>query len=258
MNPFKKNYKQLSFYITAGFPEQESLVQQAIYLEKCGVDFLEIGIPFSDPLADGPTIQSSSSIALNNGMNLDLLFEQLAILNETVSIPRVLMGYFNPILRYGIDRFLKKAVECGISGLIIPDISIELYMHNYVEQFNKYLIPFIPLITNSTPIKQLKTLCENQHTGFVYFIGQQTITGKKNESEDYNFLSEELKLSCQNLPIFTGFGIKTNQDFIRACKTTDGVIIGSRLIEAIDQGHFESYVTEMIGCKHQINSVFVS
>lgn len=258
MNPFKQPHKQISFFLTAGFPEKDSLIQQAIFLEEAGVDFLEIGIPFSDPLADGPTIQHSSQVALQNGMNLDMLFDQLSILDKTLTIPRVLMGYFNPILCYGLEKFLKKATACGISGLIIPDISLEIYNQYYAEQFNQYSLPFIPLITSSTPINLLEQHCKRQQTGFVYFIGQQTITGNNSDSKNVSIVSDALKASCQDLPLFTGFGIKTTKDIIRACKTTDGVIIGSRLIEAIDQGHFESYVTEMIGCKHQINSVFVS
>jgi len=256
MNPFKKPQKQLSFFLTAGFPERDSLIQQAVYLEKAGVDFLEIGIPFSDPLADGPTIQYSSSIALKNGMNLDLLFEQLADLNQMVSIPRVLMGYFNPILRYGLERFLQKAIACGISGVIIPDISLELYSLYYAELFNTYEISFIPLITSSTPLKQLEQHCKNQRTGFVYFIGQQTITGNSIKEIDHNPINDTTRSSCNRLPVFTGFGIKTTADFDRACTTTDGGIIGSRLIEAIQNDEFQQYVNHMIGAKNQINSVF--
>ncbi len=236
MNPFKKQDKQLSIFITAGYPELNSLPEQLNLLQRNGVDFIEIGIPFSDPLADGPVIQQSSQQAIRNGMNLEVLFEQLKETKSNIHVPLVLMGYFNPILQFGIQRFLKEASVCGIKGVIIPDLPFEIYMRSYQEEFQKYDVTFIPLITPKSEDSFIKMVSENSRNGFVYLVSQHATTGS-----DIQFISNQsryadIRVLCGETPLFLGFGIRNNRDLASAYLECDGGIVGTAFLQAITEG----------------------
>jgi tryptophan synthase alpha chain len=233
MNPFRKESKQLSIFITAGYPRINSLPEQILLLQKNNIDFIEVGIPFSDPLADGIIIQESSKIALANGMKLELIFEQLNEIKEKITVPIVLMGYVNPILRFGMDAFLKKAAHCGISGLIIPDLPYDIYARNYKKTLEASSIPYIPLITplsNDDHIRKVARDCEN---GFIYLVSQNATTGQNIALNLSSDRYTHIRKLCGNTPLFIGFGIKNRADVDRVNSFCDGAIIGSAFIQSL-------------------------
>lgn len=233
-NPFKQTHKQVSIFITAGFPERDSLPSQLLRLQEKGVDFIEIGIPFSDPMADGPVIQHTSSVALENGMTPDLLFEQLWSVRDQIHIPLVLMGYFNPVMQYGTEKFLEKCRQLRISSLILPDLPLEVYLTRFRTQFENAGIPLTFLVTPQTEnerIKQIANVCRNS---FVYLIGQNSITGTAYEfSAEQVKRYEEIKVLCGETPLILGFGIDSAEKKQLAFQSCDGVIIGSAYLKAL-------------------------
>jgi len=227
--------KLLSIYFSAGFPnltDTKSLIKN---LEKNKVDMIEIGLPFSDPLADGPTIQASSTQALKNGMTSKLLFEQLQDIRKTVQIPLIIMGYFNPILQFGIDHFLKKCKETGIDGLIIPDLPLEIYLSEYKELFESYGIAMIFLITPQTSEERIRIIDANSNS-FIYMVSSSSVTGSK-DSFDENQLNYFERIAAMNLknPQLIGFGISNKTTFQQATKHQKGAIIGSSFIQFISR-----------------------
>lgn len=223
-----------SIFVTAGFPELSSIVKTVLELERSGVDLIELGMPFSDPLADGETIQRSSNIALDNGMNLSLLFDQLKEIRLQSEIPIVLMGYANPVLKYGMEKFLKKCSEVGVDGLIIPDISLEEYELNFKELFESSGIPMIFLITPRTSeerIRQIDAITQS----FIYFVSTASTTGNLHgygDDDINNFIRiKSLKLAS---PILMGFGIHNKETFQVACDHFNGGIIGSAFIKELE------------------------
>ncbi len=234
-NKLSENKKLLSIYFTAGYPKLDDTVEILKQLEKNGVDMVEIGLPFSDPLADGPTIQASSQTALKNGMTTEILFQQLKNVRETVSIPLILMGYFNPVLQFGVENFCKKCVEVGIDGLILPDLPLAEFQEHYSEIFKKYGLLNIFLITPQTSeerIRQIDTASE----GFIYMVSSASVTGSStgfgNAQEDY--FKRIASLSLAN-PLIVGFGIKDSKTFQQATKHTNGAIIGSAFIKMLSE-----------------------
>lgn len=246
MNPFKKNNKSVSIFITAGYPEKNSLTEQIPFLQEQGIDFLEIGIPFSDPMADGPVIQETSSVALKNGMNLEILLEQLSAMKDQIKIPLVLMGYLNPILQFGLDSFLMKCESIGISGLIIPDLSYELVQQKYRNNFAASKVPLIYLITPSTPDSRITQIAQASKTSFVYLVGQNKITGSSYSLSDYTLRYSQLKSVCQEVPLFLGFGISTNIQKQEAFNHVDGVIIGSAYLLALSKGKEGEFIEKLM------------
>jgi tryptophan synthase alpha chain len=227
---FRKNI--ISIYFTAGFPKLHDTVIIIDELQKAKVDMIEIGIPFSDPLADGPIIQHSNQMALKNGMCLKLLFEQLRTVNYKLTV--LLMGYLNPILQFGINNFCKCASEAGISGIIIPDLPIDEYINHYKSVFVKYNLKNIFLITPQTSEERIKYIDKNSD-GFIYMVSSSSTTGTKLEIEN----EEEKYFSCisrMNLknPLMLGFGIADKKSFEKACKYANGAIIGSAFIKEIE------------------------
>lgn len=222
--------KLLSIYFTAGFPKLEDTVHIIKKLENAGVDMIEIGLPFSDPLADGPTIQKSSTAALTNGMGTELLFEQLKDIREEVSIPLIIMGYFNPVLQYGVEEFCKKCQEVGVDGLILPDLPLEEYVKEYQAIFSKYGLLNIFLITPQTSEERIRTIDANSN-GFIYMVSSASTTGSKqgfgSEQEDYFTRISQMNLAN---PLIVGFGINNAQTFQQATEKTNGAIIGSAFI----------------------------
>ena len=227
----QENKKLLSIYFTAGYPALEDTVSIIQDLEKNGVDMIEIGLPFSDPLADGPTIQESSTAALKNGMTTVKLFEQLKDIRNTVSIPLIVMGYFNPMLQYGVEAFCKKCHEIGVDGLIMPDLPLDVYKNEYEDIFKKYGLINVFLITPQTSNERIREIDEASD-GFIYMVSSASVTGSKsgfgNEQEAYFE-----RIAAMNLknPQIVGFGIKDAETFQQATKSTKGAIIGSAFIK---------------------------
>lgn len=227
--------KLLSIYFTAGYPALEDTVPIIEQLEKSGVDMLEIGLPFSDPLADGPTIQESSTKALKNGMSSEKLFEQLRDIRKTVQIPLIIMGYFNPILQYGVANFCQKCQEIGIDGLIIPDLPVDVYHQAYQEMFEKYDLINIFLITPQTSKERIE-LIDTVSKGFIYMVSSASVTGAKNtfSQEQTDYFKKVASMNLQ-APQIVGFGISNKETFQRATQYTKGAIIGSAFIKTLSE-----------------------
>lgn len=228
------NKKILSIYFTAGYPNLEDTTTIIQNLEKNGVDMIEIGLPFSDPLADGPTIQASSTQALHNGMTTEVLFNQLKDIRKTVSIPLVIMGYFNPILQYGVEAFCKQCQAIGIDGLIIPDLPVEVYHDNYKETFENYGLINVFLITPQTSDERIRYI-DAVSNGFIYMVSSASTTGAQSGFGDaqmqYFKRIADMKL---NNPQIVGFGISNHTTFTQATTHAKGAIIGSAFIKHLN------------------------
>jgi tryptophan synthase alpha chain len=231
--------KILSIYATAGFPQLKDTLQVLKELENTGVDLIEIGMPFSDPLADGPTIQESSTKALMNGMTTELLFDQLKEVRNHLSIPLILMGYFNPVLQFGVEKFLKKASEIGIDGVILLDLPLEVYEREYKDLFEAYGLSMIFLITPQTPERRIRQI-EQASTSFIYMVSTSSTTGAQ---EGFNQESMEYfkRIEAMNLqvPTVVGFGISNASSYHQATSHSKGAIIGSAFIKALSKEGIE-------------------
>ena len=229
----QEDKKLLSIYFTAGYPSLNDTVTTIENLEKNGVDMIEIGLPFSDPLADGPTIQVSSTQALHNGMTSNVLFDQLKDIRKTVSIPLILMGYFNPMLQYGVEEFCKKCQDVGIDGLIIPDLPVEVYHEEYQTIFERYGLLNIFLITPQTSEKRIRYM-DSISKGFIYTVSSASTTGSQSgfgkNQIDYFKRIADLKLVN---PQIIGFGISDHETFSQATQHAKGAIIGSAFIKHV-------------------------
>lgn len=227
----KENKKLLSIYFTAGYPNLEDTTTIIQNLEQSGVDMIEIGLPFSDPLADGPTIQASSTQALKNGMTTNLLFEQLKKIRNTVNIPLLIMGYFNPILQYGVEAFCKKCQEVGIDGLIIPDLPVDVYNEQYKATFEKHELINVFLITPQTSLERINFI-DSISNGFIYMVSSASVTGSQSGfgEEQTNYFKRIADMNLNN-PQIVGFGISNNKTFTQATQHTKGAIIGSAFIK---------------------------
>ncbi|MCM4173152.1 tryptophan synthase subunit alpha [Arenibacter sp. TNZ] len=227
--------KILSIYFTAGYPSVNDTVKIIQDLEKNGVDLIEIGLPFSDPLADGPTIQASSTKALKNGMTTALLFQQLKDIRKSVSIPLILMGYFNPVLQYGVEDFCRKCQEIGIDGLILPDLPLDVYQENYEAIFKKYGLVNVFLITPQTSNDRIHQI-DAASDGFIYMVSSASVTGSQNgfgnTQESYFKRIADMKLKN---PQVVGFGISNSETFQQATKQAKGAIIGSAFIKFLTE-----------------------
>lgn len=225
-----KNKNVLSIYFTAGYPSLNDTVPVLQALEKNGVDVVEIGIPFSDPMADGSVIQASGTQALKNGMTLRELFRQLTDVRDKVSIPLVLMGYLNPIMRFGFENFCAEAARCGIDGVIIPDLPFADYQNEYKGIAEKYGIHMIMLITPETSEERIRMIDQNTR-GFIYMVSSASVTGAKSAFGDEN-LSYFRRVNAMNLnnPRLIGFGISNKVTFDAACENASGAIIGSKFV----------------------------
>ena len=231
---FKRKENLLSIYFTAGFPKIDDTVKIIKELDKSQVDMIEIGLPFSDPLADGPTIQKSSEKALSNGMTTNLLFDQLKDLRKISDIPVVIMGYFNPILQYGIEKFCSNCKDVGIDGLIIPDLPADIFKKNYKIIFEKYKLNMMFLITPQTSNERIN-LIDDLSKGFIYMVSSYSVTGAKDSFDKYQieYFKRIKKLNLSN-PLLIGFGISNKKTFQTACQNSNGAIIGSAYIKYIE------------------------
>lgn len=252
MNRIKELFQQkqhniLSVFCTAGFPELDSIVPVLEELQANGVDVVEIGMPFSDPTADGPVIQHSNTIAIQNGMTLKVLFSQLKKIREKIHIPLVLMGYINPAMQYGIDNFLKDAQDCGIDGVIIPDLPIYEYETFYKEKFKQYQIQNIFLVTPQTSEQRIRKI-DVLSDAFIYIVSSNAITGGNSsiQYEQENYFQRIKNMQLKN-PTLIGFGIKDKSTFDTACNYSNGAIIGTAFINAIDKStNFKNDIQQFI------------
>ncbi|MBS1488696.1 MAG: tryptophan synthase subunit alpha [Bacteroidetes bacterium] len=235
MNRINKLFQQnrgkiLSVFYTAGFPQRDDTVAIAQELEKAGADMIEIGIPFSDPVADGPVIQQSNKVALDNGMNVKLLLEQIREIRKTVNLPILLMGYLNPVLQYGIEKFCTDARQAGVDGLILPDLPLREYETEYkslFEQNNLFNIFLISPTTSEERIRQIDSLTN----GFIYAVSASSTTGARNgfSSEQESYFKKLKQLQLKK-PFLIGFGISNKATFLTACEYGAGAIVGSSFI----------------------------
>jgi tryptophan synthase alpha chain len=231
----RKKENVLNIYFTAGYPKLDDTETIFLNLEKAGVDIIEIGMPYSDPLADGPTIQESGQVALKNGMTLSILFDQLKSIRKKSDLPMILMGYFNQVMQYGEGAFLKKCSEIGVDALILPDLPLDVYESDYQELFKKYNLDIIFLITPQTSEKRIQKI-DKLSTGFIYMVSSSSITGAKTgiSEAQINYFKKIKKLTLKN-PKLIGFGISDHETFATACQFANGAIIGSAFIKALSK-----------------------
>jgi len=232
-----KKSEILSVFVTAGYPKLNSLETIILELEGAGTDLIEVGIPFSDPLADGKTIQDSSEIALANGMNLTVLVEQLTEIRKKTAIPLVLMGYLNPIYQYGVEKLLQFCQINQIEGMIIPDISIEEYERSYKTLFEKNNVSLVFIVTPHTHSERLKRIDELS-TSFIYMVSSASITGVAAEfNEEHCQGFEYIASSNLKSPVLVGFGIHNNSTFKKVNQYFSGAIIGSAFIRHLSKSN---------------------
>lgn len=241
----KKKENILSVYFTAGFPNLNDTVKIIQELEKNGIDLIEVGMPFSDPIADGLTIQHASEVALKNGMSVKLLFEQLKEIRKTVNIPLILMGYFNPILQFGVEKFCKTCSIIGIDGVILPDLPLNEFEENYREIFFNNNLHNILLITPQTSEKRIRRIDEASG-GFIYMVSSSSTTGAEKKSEDFQheYFERIRQMNLKN-PCLIGFGISDHSAFADACKYANGAIIGSAFVKSLNE---KPTIEESISC----------
>nr|MBC7611429.1 tryptophan synthase subunit alpha [Pseudopedobacter sp.] len=243
----KKKNDILSIYFTAGYPEIGATLKIAEALEKAGADFLEIGFPYSDPLADGPVIQHSSQVAIENGMTLKVLFEQLKDLRSRVSIPILLMGYANPMIQYGVSNFCKVAAEVGMDGVIVPDLPLYEYEELYKNDFIDNGLSNIFLVTPQTSEERIRKI-DSLSNGFIYLLSSSSTTGKDlNVSKEIGDYYNRVKAMHLKNPLIIGFGISDHQSFSRANQYANGAIVGTAFVKELgDPENYLSHIPEFI------------
>jgi tryptophan synthase alpha chain len=228
----RKPTEILNVYCTAGYPQLNSTIEVMKALQQNGADIIELGMPYSDPLADGPVIQQSSSIALANGMTIKKLFEQLKDFRKEISLPVVLMGYMNPILQYGFEKFCADAAAAGIDGLILPDLPEHEFETEYGAIIKKHELDFIFLVTPETSDERIRKL-DRLSTGFLYAVSSSSTTGGDKNMTDVKAYLQKLKALKLRNPLLVGFGIRDKASFEAACANANGAIIGTAYIKAL-------------------------
>lgn len=247
----QKKERVLSIYFTAGFPQLEDTLPIMEAIEAAGADIIEIGIPYSDPIADGPTIQDSNMIALANGMSLKVLFDQLKEMRKTVSLPVVLMGYLNPIIQFGMEAFCAKCKEVGVDGLILPDLPMQQFLDEFKVLFDKYELRNTFLISPQTSEKRIREI-DHHSNGFIYMVSSHSITGAKTGISDEQVVYFE-RVAAMDLknPRLIGFGISDAESFTKVSQYSNGAIIGSSFIKKIKDSKnlkedIKTYIQEVI------------
>lgn len=229
---FKSGKKNLlNVYCTAGYPHLSSTAEVLMALQNNGADMVEVGMPYSDPIADGPVIQESNMVALNNGMDMHILFQQLDIIKMQLHIPVILMGYLNPVLQFGIENFCEAAAKAGVSAVIIPDLPFYEFELHYRSLFRKHNIHFIFLVTPGTTPERLKN-ADRLSSGFLYMVSSSSTTGQSTATFNEGYFKALGAAKLKN-PVMIGFGIRDKETFSSACAYADGAIIGSAYIKAI-------------------------
>lgn len=239
----RKTSNILSVFFTAGYPAVNDTCRIIEALQSSGADMIEIGMPFSDPLADGPVIQKSSAKALENGMNLERLFDDLKNIRDHVTIPLVLMGYLNPVMRFGMEKFMTKCSEVGIDGVILPDLPLAVYRDDYKLLFEKNNISNIFLITPETDSNRIKEI-DDSSEGFIYMVSSSSTTGGKAGFKEEKYATvKDMKLRN---PFLIGFGVSDAQTFENVNRYAAGAVIGSAFVNAISEGNVEQKIPEFI------------
>lgn len=246
----QKGKNILTIYATAGYPNLNDTPNVIKALDQNKVDIIEVGIPYSDPLADGPTIQATSERALANGMKLDILFEQLSTVKEVIKAPILLMGYYNQVMKYGLEKFLLNCQQTGVSGLILPDMPIEIYRTQHQSLFEKYNQKVVFLVTPQTSDERIRAIDEVTN-GFIYVVSNSTTTGDQKANFDENFLKKISNFGLKN-PFQIGFGISNKNDFNKATSYANGAIIGSAFLRVLEEAtdieqSIKTYIDSIIG-----------
>lgn len=237
----------LSIYFTAGFPKRNDTRSVIKKLQAEGADLIEVGVPFSDPVADGPIIQSSNTKAIENGMTVELLFEQLEGIRDEVEIPLIMMSSLNPIMQYGFDRFCVKCQAVGVDGLIIPDLPVEEYISDYKSIVEANGLRNIILVTPASTDERIRLVDEHTN-GFIYMVSSSSTTGEnKNFASDFEQFAHRLNDMNLANPLITGFGIKDKDSFDQVCKFSKGGIIGSAFVRQIGKaGETDQNIAEFM------------
>jgi tryptophan synthase alpha chain len=243
----QKQENILSVYFTAGYPNLEDTAGIIKALQENGVDMVEIGIPFSDPMADGAILQMSNQQALKNGMTLQLLYNQLTDIRKEIHIPLIMMGYLNPVLRFGVKKFCEKAAATGIDGIILPDLPMDVYKRDFKDMLQKYGIFMIFLITPETSEERIRTI-DREGNGFIYMVSASSTTGSKSIiGKDQIEYFKRIRDMDLRLPALVGFGISSHEAFSLACRYSSGAIIGSAFVKALSEnGDLENIVKNFI------------
>ncbi|MBY0478268.1 MAG: tryptophan synthase subunit alpha [Chitinophagaceae bacterium] len=239
----KKSNRVLNVYCTAGYPKLNSTLEVLKALQENGADLIELGMPYSDPLADGPVIQNSGLVALANAMTIETLFAQLKDARKEINVPIILMGYMNPVLQYGFERFCKEAADVGVDGLILPDLPEYEFETEYGAIIKQYGLDFIFLVTPETSDERIKKL-DSLSTGFLYAVSSSSTTGSDKNMTDVNAYLQKLKAMQLKNPVLVGFGIKDKQTFDAACANANGAIIGTAYIKALENATDVSETTK--------------
>ena len=231
-----KNKNLLNVYCTAGYPKKGSTPEVLLALQDNGVDMIEVGMPYSDPIADGPVIQQSNMAAIENGMTIQFLFEQLNSVKDSITVPLIMMGYLNPVLQYGLEKFCEDAATAGISGIILPDLPMYEFEEVYAPIFKKHNLSFIFLITPQTSAERIKK-ADKLSSGFLYAVSSSATTGSNSNTEDKTAYFERIARMDLKNPLMIGFGINNKATFETASSYAAGAIIGSAYIKALRENN---------------------
>ncbi len=243
---FRQKRNLLNIYYTAGYPKIKDTVRIAEQLERSGADIMELGMPYSDPIADGPTIQESSTVALKNGMTISKLFEQLQVLRDKVSIPVILMGYLNPVIQFGVERFCEKCREVGVDGVILPDLPMKDYLEVYKPIFSDNGLYNIFLITPQTSEDRIRQI-DRESDGFIYMVSSASVTGARSTiTENQQSYFERIASMQLKTPRMIGFGISNKETYENACQYSQGAIIGSAFIKQLAQDSSNTAIDKFI------------
>jgi tryptophan synthase alpha chain len=234
----RKNQNILNVYFTSGYPALNDTLRVMKALQDAEADMIELGMPYSDPLADGPVIQSSSTKALANGMTIYKLFDQLKNFRKEIRLPVLLMGYMNPILQYGFENFCRDAAAVGVDGLILPDLPVFEFENEFADLIRKYKLDFIFLVTPETSETRIRKL-DQQSSGFLYAVSSSSTTGKNATLNDQENYFNKLKSMELKNPVLIGFGIKDKYSFLKACSFANGAIIGTAFIKILESASSE-------------------
>lgn len=245
----------LCIFFTAGFPRLNDTVTIAVSLEKAGADLIEIGIPFSDPLADGPVIQQSNQVALENGMTVPVLLQQVRLLRERVQVPVLLMGYLNPVLQYGFERFIHDAAEAGVDGLIFPDLPLGEYQTKYEGLFQQHQLSHVFLIAPTTSSERMAAI-DRCSSGFIYAVSASSTTGVRTGfSKEQMSYFESLRTQNLQRPFLIGFGVSNRETYQTVCRFAAGGIIGSAFINLLAAaGDLDSEIRKFISDLRGMNT----
>jgi tryptophan synthase alpha chain len=245
MNSFQFNHKAVGIFLTAYFPSKERFVELLLHLQQEPIDFIEIGIPFSDPIADGPVIQHSSEVALANGFSVSELFDLLDELQDQLQKPTVLMGYGNQVIQYGMEAFLQRCEKANIQALIFPDLPLEMLEGKYATSIKKSSVPFVHLVTPNTADERIVAIAKACTNSFVYLVGNAQTTGGSYALEAQLDRYAAIKNLCGKVPVFLGFGIDSREKKALAQTVTDGVIIGSAYLQAVKNGKENAFLANI-------------